>query len=323
MDYNNADFLTEKILSGDKRALSRAITLVENEDPRAVKIERDLYGNTGKAYRVGITGPPGAGKSTLVNVLAREFKSRGNRIGIIAIDPTSPFTGGALLGDRIRMGAALADPDIFMRSMASRGGTGGLARTTTQVADVMDAFGFDVLIIETVGVGQLELDIAGSVDTTVVVLVPEAGGGIQAMKAGLIEIADIFAINKADRDGAEILKSELQDALSLMPAIKNSSWDLPVKLTVALEGKGVKELVDTVYAHKDHLEQTGKFHINRQSQAEIKIKDIVRAEVAKRLWMNPELSTMMDSLSRFCVEGKIDPYTAARSFLRSAEVQKV
>jgi LAO/AO transport system kinase len=258
-----------------------------------------------------------------VNVLAREFKSRGNRIGIIAIDPTSPFTGGALLGDRIRMGAALADPDIFMRSMASRGGTGGLARTTTQVADVMDAFGFDVLIIETVGVGQLELDIAGSVDTTVVVLVPEAGGGIQAMKAGLIEIADIFAINKADRDGAEILKSELQDALSLMPAIKNSSWDLPVKLTVALEGKGVKELVDTVYAHKDHLEQTGKFHINRQSQAEIKIKDIVRAEVAKRLWMNPELSTMMDSLSRFCVEGKIDPYTAARSFLRSAEVQKV
>ncbi|MCE1249029.1 MAG: methylmalonyl Co-A mutase-associated GTPase MeaB [Firmicutes bacterium] len=322
MNYNDAAFLTERIPLGDKRALSRAITLVENEDPRALKIERDLYSLTGKAYRVGITGPPGAGKSTLVNVLAKEFKSRGNKVGIIAVDPTSPFTGGALLGDRIRMGAALADHEIFMRSMASRGGTGGLARTTTQVADVMDSFGFDVLIIETVGVGQLELDIAGAVDTTVVVLVPEAGGGVQAMKAGLIEIADIFAINKADRDGAEILKSELQDALSLMPAIKNGSWDLPVKLTVALEGRGVKELVDTVYKHKEHLEASGKFHKNRQSQAEIKIRDIVRAEIGKRLWMNPSLKSVLDSLSGFCVEGKIDPYSAARTFLQSAEAQR-
>lgn len=312
--------LVERLLSSDKRALSRVITLIENEDPAARPILKRIFGKTGKAYRIGITGPPGAGKSTLVNVLAKAIKDRGKTVGIIAVDPTSPFTGGALLGDRIRMVSALKEPDIFMRSMASRGGVGGLAHSTQQVADAMDAFGFDVIIIETVGVGQLELDVAGAVDTTVVVLVPEAGGSIQAMKAGLIEIADLFVINKADRDGAEILRNELEDALSLMPAIKNGNWKLPIKLTVALEGRGINELVDEIWLHNEHLQKGDKLIKNRMAQKQVKIIEIIKHQVEQQLLLNSKIKPFLETLSRLCVEGKLDPFTAANGYLNRAKL---
>lgn len=312
--------LLDRFFKKDRRALARLVTLVENENPQAAPILRRIYNRVGNAYRIGITGPPGAGKSTMVNVLAREIKERGKTTAIIAVDPTSPFTGGALLGDRIRMSAALTDPGIYMRSMASRGNLGGLARTTTRVADLLDAFGFDVIIIETVGVGQLELEVAGTVDTTVVVLVPEAGGNIQAMKAGLIEIADIFAINKADRDGAEILKNELRDALSLMPAIKNGKWQLPILLTTALEGKGIREMADTIESHREHLEESGKLLENRMIHKRAKILNIVKYRIENKLWLNPRLKPFLDSLCELCVAGEMDPFSAADSFLKRAEV---
>lgn len=312
--------LLEGFYKGDKLSLAKLITHTENETAESLKIQKIIHHKTGNSYRIGITGPPGAGKSTLVNSLAKKLKERGNSVGIIAVDPTSPFTGGALLGDRIRMTSALSDPDIYMRSMASRGNTGGLARTTSQAADLMDAFGFDSIIIETVGVGQLELDVAGAVDTTVVVLVPEAGGSIQAMKAGLIEIADIFVVNKADREGAELLKNELLDALSLMPAIKNSGWDLPVKLAVALEGTGVSELIDTIEIHKKHLKETNLFEKNRMAQQRLKIIEIIKHKVENSLWMNPRLKPFIETLSQLCIDGKLDPYSAADAFLNRVKV---
>ena len=315
-NQKQVDNLVERLLNKDKRALSRIISHIENEDPIAYPILKKIYKHTGNAYRIGITGPPGAGKSTSVNVLAKEIKNQGYTVGIIAVDPTSPFTGGALLGDRIRMTAALMDPDIYMRSMASRGGVGGLAQATPQAADAMDAFGFDVVIIETVGVGQLELDVAGAVDTTVVILVPEAGGSIQAMKAGLIEIADIFAINKADRDGAEILKNELRDALSLMPAIKNGKWDLPIELVIALENKGIKELVELIWTHRSHLVENNLLTENRMAQKQVKIMEIIKHRIEQKLLMDNRMKPFMNTLSRLCVEGKMDPITAAGNYMK-------
>lgn len=317
---NRIDRLLFDLFRGDKRALSRVLTLVENETPEAPYILRRIYDRTGRAYRIGITGPPGAGKSTLINALAKELRRAGNRIGIIAVDPTSPLTGGALLGDRIRMSGALSDSDIFMRSMASRGGVGGLARATTQAVDVMDAFGFDIIIIETVGVGQLELDIDRVVDTTVVVLVPETGGNVQAMKAGLIEIADIFVINKADRSGAESLKNELYESLSLIPPTKNNTWELPINLTVALDGIGIKELSEAIFSHKAYLEKKGLLTKNRVIQKRIDIVQIVRQRFEARFWQNPNLQPFLEILSRLCAEGKMDPFSAAETFIRRTEV---
>lgn len=310
------DFL-KTFLEGDRRSLARIITLVENEAPETPEIMGKIYSRMGKAYRIGITGPPGAGKSTLVNVFARELRNRGKTVAIVAVDPTSPFSGGALLGDRIRMSSALTDPHIYMRSMASRGASGGLARTTTQVADVIDAFGFDVIVIETVGVGQLELDVAGLVDTTVVVLVPEAGGGIQAMKAGLIEIADVFAINKADRPGAEHLKHELEEALNLLPALKDAIWELPIKLTVALENQGISELADTVFGHERHLRENDLFEKNRIAQKRSKIIDVIKQRMEQNLLNCREMAPMLERLSRLCAGGSIDPFKSAGAFMSS------
>ncbi|MFP4498817.1 MAG: methylmalonyl Co-A mutase-associated GTPase MeaB, partial [Vulcanimicrobiota bacterium] len=265
-----------------------------------------------------ITGPPGAGKSTLVNALSMAIKEMGNTVGIIAVDPTSPFTGGALLGDRIRMGCALSDPDIYMRSMASRGGTGGLAKTTYQAADVLDAFGFDFVIIETVGVGQLELEVTSTVDSTVVVLVPETSGNVQAMKAGLIEIADIFVINKADRQGADILKQELQDSLNLLPKEENN-WKIPLLKTIAVKGKGVKELAEKIMEHKKFQEANDLLSSRRLNHKKRKIVSIIRHKLERKLWNNSELIPILDNLALKCTNGEIDPYLAAEKFIEKAE----
>jgi LAO/AO transport system kinase len=232
---------------GDERALARLITFVENLW-EIDEIFRRIYPKVGKAYRVGITGPPGAGKSTLVDKLAVELLERGFRVSIIAVDPSSPFTGGAVLGDRLRMVKAM-ERGIFIRSMASRGSLGGLAETTGMVADVLDAFGYDMVLIETVGVGQSEVDVVKATDTVVVVLVPEAGDSVQALKAGLMETADVFVVNKADREGADRFIRELSAVVSLSP----NEWKPPIIKTVALSGEGIKDLADAILKHRDFL----------------------------------------------------------------------
>jgi LAO/AO transport system ATPase len=243
---------------GDERALARLITFVENLW-EIDEIFRRIYPKVGKAYRVGITGPPGAGKSTLVDKLAVELLERGFRVSIIAVDPSSPFTGGAVLGDRLRMVKAM-ERGIFIRSMASRGSLGGLAETTGMVADVLDAFGYDMILIETVGVGQSEVDVVKATDTVVVVLVPEAGDSVQALKAGLMETADVFVVNKADREGADRFIRELSAVVSLSP----NEWKPPIIKTVALSGEGIKDLADAILKHRDFLgERLKEKRINR------------------------------------------------------------
>jgi LAO/AO transport system kinase len=315
----NIPDLIKQFKNRDRRALSRVISLIENEYSGVSDIMREVHLLTGKSHRIGITGPPGAGKSTLVNALSQEIRRRGKTVGIIAVDPTSPFTGGSLLGDRIRMSAALTNSDIFMRSMASRGGTGGLARTTPQAADALDAFGFDVVLIETVGVGQLELDVAATVDTTVVVLVPETSGNVQAMKAGLIEIAEIFVINKADRTGADNLRQELLDAMDLMPPGLRGDWEIPVLKTSAIEETGIRELADTLEKHYSYLEEKEILKTNRLNQKKRNIINIMKYEIENRLWLNKDLKPHLDSLSQQCLDGKIDPYIAANIFLKHAD----
>jgi len=243
---------------GDERALARLITFVENLW-EIDEIFRRIYPKVGKAYRVGITGPPGAGKSTLVDKLAVELLEMGFRVSIIAVDPSSPFTGGAVLGDRLRMVKAM-ERGIFIRSMASRGSLGGLAETTGMVADVLDAFGYDMVLIETVGVGQSEVDVVKATDTVVVVLVPEAGDSVQALKAGLMETADVFVVNKADREGADRFIRELSAVVSLSP----NEWKPPIIKTVALSGEGIKDLADAILKHRDFLgERLKEKRINR------------------------------------------------------------
>uniref|UniRef100_A0A832I356 Methylmalonyl Co-A mutase-associated GTPase MeaB n=1 Tax=Eiseniibacteriota bacterium TaxID=2212470 RepID=A0A832I356_UNCEI len=276
--------LVSRALDGDRVALARAISLVENEAPEAVAILDACFGRSGHAYRVGITGPPGAGKSTLVARLAQEYRGRGQTVAVVAVDPTSPFSGGALLGDRVRMGDLAGDPGIFIRSMATRGSLGGLAVHTAQVCDVLDAAGFQRILIETVGVGQSELEVAQTADSTAVVLVPESGDAVQAMKAGLMEIGDVFVINKADREGADRAAFAVNSALELRQRV--SPWQPPVLLTVAARGDGVDELADRFEEHLEFLRDHGGLDRRRRQRLEQRLGDLVRA----RLWSDFEAS---------------------------------
>ncbi|HEY8515770.1 MAG TPA: methylmalonyl Co-A mutase-associated GTPase MeaB [Candidatus Binatia bacterium] len=304
------DQLLERYEAGDRRALARLITLVENRTPEVPQIMRRLYGKTGRAMLIGLTGPPGAGKSTLCDKLIAALRKDGNTVGVVAVDPSSPFSGGAVLGDRVRMQAHFLDEGVFIRSLSTRGRHGGLARASREVVHLLDAFGHDVVIVETVGVGQTELDIMGLAHTTIVVLVPEAGDTIQVMKAGLLEIADIFVVNKADREGARRLKNELEMMLHLRPA---SDWNVPVLLTEATANRGIEELVAKVKAHAE-VRRAGLTAESGARERVTEWTEILRDELALRLdraLASGDLDGVKDRLR----SGEVDPYTAALEVL--------
>lgn len=270
-----------KLFAGDRVTIARAISLIENESPGAHGLLRTTFPKTGRAYRVGITGPPGAGKSTITNNLAQFFRGEGQSVGIIAVDPTSPFTGGALLGDRVRMTDVEMDPGVFIRSMASRGSLGGLSRKTVEAADILDAAGKDIIFMETVGVGQSELDIASAADTTVVVLVPESGDSIQAMKAGLMEIADVFVLNKADRAGADQAVMSIQMILNFRP---HGLWQIDVLKAIASEGKGIREIAENIRQHRIFLESDGGLRTKREARMQKRIGELVAGRLRTDFW---------------------------------------
>ncbi len=306
--------LLKRFREGDRVALARVISLVENGHPSSPLVLDTLYPLTGKALRVGITGPPGAGKSTLVDHLAAQMRTHFHKVGVVAVDPTSPFSGGALLGDRVRMSNVNLDEGVFIRSMASRGSPGGLAWKTLEVCEVLDAFGVDRIIVETVGVGQGELEIADEAHCTVVVLVPESGDGVQAMKAGLTEIGDIFVINKADRESADVAKRMLESALGMKP-VKNG-WRPPVLSTVAIEGKGVDELHRKIEEHLRQLLTSGSIEHRRRECVRAKIIEILKNRIIEFAWEHNKLNRLIDAEVVSVMSGGSTPYKSAESLLR-------
>jgi LAO/AO transport system kinase len=339
--------------AGSTAALARAVSVVENHRPGFDRLLGALHPRTGRARRIGLTGPPGAGKSTLATRLASAFRGDGLKVGVLAVDPTSPFTGGALLGDRIRMEPVALDPGVFIRSMATRGSLGGLAAATREVADVLDAFGLDRVLIETVGVGQSELDIARTADTSVVILVPESGDSIQTLKAGLMEIADIFVVNKGDRPGADRLRHELEVMLGLrsgqtlrhVPAHHGmdlgrpmtreerlamnparaareaaqsdaaGGWTPPVMRAVASQGEGITELVTALDRHFGYLERTGDLRERRRLRLRERVVDVVEQKVRRRLWADAATNAWLDARLPALEAGSTNPFEVADELL--------
>ncbi len=300
--------LVEKMLKGEPRPLSRLISMVERESSEVPSIMKAVYPCLGKAFSIGITGPPGAGKSTLADRLTAVIRKQELSVGIIAVDPTSPFSGGAVLGDRIRMQQHYLDPEVFIRSMASRGSQGGLPYTARNVIKLLDAFGKNIILVETVGVGQTELDIMGTVDTTIVTLVPEAGDTIQTMKAGLMEIADIFVVNKSDRPGSDKLAVELQSMLHLSPP--TSGWVPLIISTAAISNVGIVELYGAVTEHQGYLQSSGELERQRQSQRREEFIRAVEHRLRKKLAWLMKGSDRLMALWLEVESGRIDPYSA-------------
>ena len=338
------DDLLERFRNGKIPALARAITTVENERAGFQDLLHAVLEEGPRTARVGLTGPPGAGKSSLVSWLAGAYRERGERVGIVAVDPTSPYSGGALLGDRIRMNDLAMDPGIFIRSMATRGSLGGLAVTTKEVIDLMDGFGFERVLVETVGVGQTELEITAAADTVIVVLVPESGDAIQAMKAGLMEIADVFVVNKADRPGADRLLKEIRQAIHLragsalrdVPAHHgvdlariagkgkgparpappaDAGWEIPVLKTFGQTGEGVPELVEAVERHRAWLADSGELARRRRARARRRIHDVVDRDLRKAAWSSTESAAALERGLDAIEEGGATPYSVARGIL--------
>ncbi|HYU30095.1 MAG TPA: methylmalonyl Co-A mutase-associated GTPase MeaB [Gemmatimonadales bacterium] len=337
------DSVLEGLARGDTAALARAISLVENQREGFERVLSELHAKIGKGntQRIGITGPPGAGKSTLAEQLVRAYRERGLKVAVIAVDPTSPFTGGALLGDRIRMESVSLDPGVFIRSMATRGAQGGLATTTEEVADVLEAFGFDRILIETVGVGQTELDVAATAETTVLVLVPESGDGIQTLKAGVMEIAELYVINKSDRPGAEKLRQEIEVMLGIrkgnafahvrphhgrlegekvgrkhLPTVQLSNdWDAPVLTTVASKGEGIAELVTALDRHHRYLASSGKLDERRKKRLAARTRAVVNRAIRQWVWDATQAEDLLARRLDDVAAGTRSPYDVAAEVL--------
>jgi LAO/AO transport system kinase len=343
------DALLADFRAGRKAALARAISVVENHRSGFDALLGALHPTLGRARRIGITGPPGAGKSTVTACLTRHYREQGLTVGIVCVDPTSPFTGGALLGDRIRMEDVALDPGVYIRSLATRGSLGGLSAATREVCDVLDAFGTDRVLIETVGVGQSELDVARTADTSLVILVPESGDSIQTLKAGLMEIADVFAVNKADRPGADRLRTEIELMLGMRPGASappssghhgvdlsrnnlarqvreaaerdESRWTPPVLRTIGLEGQGIPELAEALDRHFRYLESSGQLRTRRRARLRERVVDIAEAKTRQRLWSDGETSAWLEARLPQLESGAATPFEIADALLaRSADL---
>ena len=343
------DALLADFRAGRKAALARAISVVENHRSGFDALLGALHPTLGRARRIGVTGPPGAGKSTITTCLTRLYREQGLTVGIVCVDPTSPFTGGALLGDRIRMEDVALDPGVYIRSLATRGSLGGLSAATREVCDVLDAFGTDRILIETVGVGQSELDVARTADTSLVILVPESGDSIQTLKAGLMEIADVFAVNKADRPGADRLRTEIELMLGMRPGASaapssghhgvdlsrsnlarqvreaaerdESRWTPPVLRTIGLEAQGIPELAEALDRHFRYLESSGQLRTRRRTRLRERVVDIVEAKTRQRLWSDDGTSAWLEARLPQLESGAATPFEIADALLaRSADL---
>lgn len=308
------EFLLNKFFSGDRVGLAKLITLIENNDASTDEIIHRLYPEMKNTYRVGITGPPGVGKSTLLEKVIIELRKKEKTVAVVSVDPTSPFTGGAILGDRIRMSKVYLDEGVFIRSMATRGSLGGIADKTKSVCDLLDAFGFDYIFIETVGVGQVELDIMDASHITVVILAPGSGDGIQTLKAGLMEIGDIFAVNKGDRDGADELVNLIRYTLGLKQD-KSRQEPFVIK-TVATNGEGVVELVNTISLFCKTLRETGKFDNKKKTWVRKEITGLVEREILVNFWEDGNKKTILNECVNDVINGKITPFEAQQILLK-------